>query len=416
VNVLLRAASAIVISWSWLYTLGLPRQDRGDRRALIESDIWEQCRDPSAGNLGTAASLAGRCLRGAFDDLVWRLSYEPEPRLALQPAGGAGWAEPPSMGRRSPLGRATTPIMALFAAAFLAVSIALPFEHSLALAGVVALFLALAGWHFEAAAEADEPEPGPSFWPFALAASITLTAAGLLIGWRYGAVLVAAPLALLTLARMFQAYVTSRASAHSTPPATAATTMNAASARGAAPVFEVPEGRSISRRGLLRTAFWVGAGASLAGLAATLADFLWERHPGVFGGVVAAGMASEFPPGTKTVNREGRFWLVNLTAEQGGPGFIALWRKCPHLGCTVPWEPNFVYKDPMTEKSARGGFRCPAPGPTYHQAGVRVAGPAPRSMDRMKVTINPDTGVVSVDTGAITKGAPDNAHYAVPGS
>jgi hypothetical protein len=34
-------------------------------------------------------------------------------------------------------------------------------------------------------------------------------------------------------------------------------------------------------------------------------------------------------------------------------------------------------------------------------------------MDRMEVTIDPATGRIDVNTGAITKGTPDNASFAV---
>ncbi len=106
-----------------------------------------------------------------------------------------------------------------------------------------------------------------------------------------------------------------------------------------------------------------------------------------------------YPPGSKTPIAEGKFWLVNLTEEQGGPGFLALWWKCPHLGCTVPWRESFVFPDPATGQDKRGWFRCPCHGSTYNDAGVRVFGPAPRSMDHMDLTIDPSSKRISVNTG-----------------
>jgi cytochrome b6-f complex iron-sulfur subunit len=131
-----------------------------------------------------------------------------------------------------------------------------------------------------------------------------------------------------------------------------------------------------------------------------------------FGSTVSPGNVSDFPPGSKTHFLEGRFWLVNLTEEQGGPGILALWQKCPHLGCTVPWRADFVFADPETHQSRKGWFRCPCHGSTYTDAGVRVYGPAPRSMDSMKVDIGND-GRIIVDTGDITKGSNDNPSRAV---
>ncbi len=95
------------------------------------------------------------------------------------------------------------------------------------------------------------------------------------------------------------------------------------------------------------------------------------------------------------------------------PAILALWWKCPHLGCTVPWRETFSWPDPETGQNKRGWFRCPCHGSTYNDAGVRVFGPAPRSMDHMEVSIDPSTGRIDVNTGAITKGTPDNATFAV---
>jgi cytochrome b6-f complex iron-sulfur subunit len=187
----------------------------------------------------------------------------------------------------------------------------------------------------------------------------------------------------------------------------------AQAAGGAAIAIERAEAAPISRRTILRTTFWAGLGAGLAAIGGSVVDFLYPRGITGFGGVVSAGTVSEYAPGTKTENPEGKFWLVNLTEEQGGPGFLALWWKCPHLGCTVPWRETFSFVDPATGQDKRGWFRCPCHGSTYNDAGVRVFGPAPRSMDRMQLTIDPSSGRISVNTGSITKGTPDNNKFAV---
>ena len=182
-------------------------------------------------------------------------------------------------------------------------------------------------------------------------------------------------------------------------------------AGGAAIALERVEQKEISRRGLLRITFWSGFGAGLLAFAGSLVDFLYPRGITGFGSVIAAGAIEDFPPGTKTEVNAGKFWLVNLTEAQGGPGFLALWWKCPHLGCTVPWRDNFSFVNPETGASSQGWFRCPCHGSTYNDAGVRVFGPAPRSMDRMEITIS--DGRISVNTGSISKGTEDNASFAV---
>jgi cytochrome b6-f complex iron-sulfur subunit len=148
-----------------------------------------------------------------------------------------------------------------------------------------------------------------------------------------------------------------------------------------------------------------------------MVDLLYPRGISGFGSVVSAGSVDQFAPGTKTPITKGKFWLVNLTEEQakesdpvnGKAGFLALWWKCPHLGCTVPWRPTFSFPD------KQGWFRCPCHGSTYDDAGQRVFGPAPRSMDRMQITIDPASGRISVNTGSITKGTTDNAKFTVKG-
>ena len=163
----------------------------------------------------------------------------------------------------------------------------------------------------------------------------------------------------------------------------------------------------VSRRTILKIGFWSGLGAFIAGIAACGVDMIYPKSIAGFGGTVSAGDVSKFPPGSKTQIVEGRFWMVHLTQEQGGPGLLALWWKCPHLGCTVPWKDNFVWPDPTTGAPKKGWFRCPCHGSTYTDAGVLVFGPAPRSLDTMSMTI--ENGRIIVDTGDTTHGGPDNA-------
>jgi cytochrome b6-f complex iron-sulfur subunit len=77
----------------------------------------------------------------------------------------------------------------------------------------------------------------------------------------------------------------------------------------------------------------------------------------------------------------------------------------------VPWKPTFVWPDPATGAPRQGWFRCPCHGSTYTDAGIRVFGPAPRSLDTMALTV--ENGRVIVDTGNITSGGPDNPSRAV---
>lgn len=178
--------------------------------------------------------------------------------------------------------------------------------------------------------------------------------------------------------------------------------------------------RSVGRRSFLRASLAAGlalaAGASIAGFL----GFFNRLKVTSFGGVVTVP-ASRIPlPGNEPVRiSEGKFWLVNLDGPEGdvlqaggSGGLLALYTKCPHLGCSVPWNPAFDGAQ-VGFPGLRGWFRCPCHASTYSRAGIRVAGPAPRPMDTMALTVHAD-GSVSVDTGSITRGAEDNPLRAAP--
>jgi cytochrome b6-f complex iron-sulfur subunit len=177
-----------------------------------------------------------------------------------------------------------------------------------------------------------------------------------------------------------------------------------------------PLDQDVSRRNFIRASFWGGLGLTLLGSVGLLLDFLYPRNVRGFGGPVAAGNVSLYEKGGDPVhNREGQFWIANLDPAEtrpggsgGGDGLLALWRKCPHLGCTVPWRSTFSF-----EGDAGGWFRCPCHATTYTKAGVRVFGPAARSMDTMEIEVD-DAGNITVQTGNITNGGPDNPRRALP--
>ncbi len=315
-----------------------------------------------------------------------------------------------------------------------------PTAHSLAYASASLVILGLLGWVLEARAvagpapvvepeeEEEEAAPGPSYWPVVAAVGVVGIASGLVYEWEYGSTIVAVPLALAAAggwAKAVQAeMVVSRPVAEGEVApilgrggqvymTVAPRVLAAQAAGGAAIAIERVEAPQVSRRGILRITFWTGLLAGLAVSTAAMIDMLYPRGIAGFGGIVSAGTTDHVAPGAKKEVPEGKFWLVNLTAEQGGPGFLALWWKCPHLGCTVPWKETFSFADPTTGQEKRGWFRCPCHGSTYDDAGVRVFGPAPRSMDRMELTIDPSTKRISVNTGKIAKGTPENSDFAV---
>ncbi|MBK8048684.1 MAG: Rieske (2Fe-2S) protein [Anaerolineales bacterium] len=139
--------------------------------------------------------------------------------------------------------------------------------------------------------------------------------------------------------------------------------------------------KTMTRRDLLKTtwaAFGVLAAAELGGF--SFAYMQPRLAEGAFGSIVVAGAVDDFPPGSMTHISNGRFYLARL--EDGG--FLALYQRCTHLGCTVAWE---------TDKTA---FVCPCHNSRFDQDGQVHNPPAPRPLDLFPVTI--EGGAVRVDT------------------
>jgi cytochrome b6-f complex iron-sulfur subunit len=143
----------------------------------------------------------------------------------------------------------------------------------------------------------------------------------------------------------------------------------------------------VSRRNFLGV-LW---GVSLAGLFAQAGGGLYEFFKprvaaGAFGSKINAGKANEFKAGKVSYVRQGHFYVSRL--EDGG--VLALWQRCTHLGCTVPWV------------QAEGQFHCPCHGSLYNTKGEVIGGPAPRPLDLFPIEVVNDNLVV--DTGhAITR-------------
>jgi cytochrome b6-f complex iron-sulfur subunit len=179
------------------------------------------------------------------------------------------------------------------------------------------------------------------------------------------------------------------------------------------------ESRKLARRSFLRVSAFAGLSLFVGSQIAGFLGFFNLRKPTGFGGVVNVAANRVPAPGGDPVRiSEGKFWLVNLTGPEGDVlgvggtgGIMALYWKCPHLGCSVPWNPAFNGAT-VNFPGIIGWFRCPCHGSTYSRAGVRVFGPAPRPMDTMALTVNAD-GSLNVNTGAVTRGGADNPLRAV---
>lgn len=138
----------------------------------------------------------------------------------------------------------------------------------------------------------------------------------------------------------------------------------------------------LNRRDLLNIG-WAATTLALVGQAGVALYRLFKPQiePGSFGGVIIAGQVDEFQPGSVTHVLKGRFYISRL--EDGG--ILALWQRCPHLGCSVPW------------RSADGIFNCPCHSSIFNAVGEVTSGPSPRPMDLFLVKTIDDE--ILVDTG-----------------
>jgi cytochrome b6-f complex iron-sulfur subunit len=172
------------------------------------------------------------------------------------------------------------------------------------------------------------------------------------------------------------------------------------------------EALGVSRRMFFnRTAITLMA-ASLGAFGASVVAFLWKGADGGFGSKINAGKLEDVVQSIRSNKgflylSEARAWVTEYPKGALGKaqpvyanqapvfsgmesGIVALYQKCPHLGCRVP------------ECASSQWFECPCHGSQFNRVGEKKGGPAPRGMDRFGVSTA--GGVVTIDTGAVFAG------------
>ncbi|HEX2420041.1 MAG TPA: ubiquinol-cytochrome c reductase iron-sulfur subunit [Acidimicrobiia bacterium] len=171
-------------------------------------------------------------------------------------------------------------------------------------------------------------------------------------------------------------------------------------------VVEVsPEEAGVSRRQFFNRALSATFGSFLAILGIELLAFMWPKLKGGFGASIDAGVPADLATATRTPDGgvipafipEARAYVVPVNeANLGGQfegkgvaagGLMALYQRCVHLGCRVPW------------CATSQGFECPCHGSKYDFIGEYFGGPAPRNLDRFQVEIIDDRFIIH--TGSI---------------
>ncbi|MEP6695124.1 MAG: Rieske 2Fe-2S domain-containing protein [Chloroflexota bacterium] len=148
--------------------------------------------------------------------------------------------------------------------------------------------------------------------------------------------------------------------------------------------------QGLQRRQLLRVGFAAALALSVTELVAALAPYLRVTRITGLGAPVAVGKASDIFAQFAATNdrpilfREGRFFLLHAPG-----GIIAAYRKCTHLGCTVPFD------------TALDLFACPCHGSRYDKhTAVVLRTPAPKPLQLFHIAQAP-SGALTVDTNPL---------------
>jgi cytochrome b6-f complex iron-sulfur subunit len=192
---------------------------------------------------------------------------------------------------------------------------------------------------------------------------------------------------------------------------------------GGAEAAEIAKLR-LSRRRFLRRSMLAVWGLSVTASVAGALNMLYPNLTGQFGSLLTVGTKADFPaakPNDFKINQAGIFYrqtakayVVHLAKDtefslpgttledqfaaetilkdSDGSYWIALFQRCVHLGCTVPFRDDCV------------SFKCPCHGSHYNVTGEFLDGPAPRSLDRFAFSFNGED--VVVDTGTLNNRVP----------
>jgi cytochrome b6-f complex iron-sulfur subunit len=170
-----------------------------------------------------------------------------------------------------------------------------------------------------------------------------------------------------------------------------------------------PEEAGVTRRMFFNRALLATFGGYLGLMGLSLAAFMWPKISGGFGSKVDAGPIEDIraqvflPDGSvqPLFIPDARAYVMPFDEAAGvqfegkgvvAGGLTALWQKCVHLGCRVPW------------CATSQGFECPCHGSKYNFVGEYEGGPAPRNLDRFVVEVTED-GRFVIDTGSVIQTA-----------
>ena len=180
-------------------------------------------------------------------------------------------------------------------------------------------------------------------------------------------------------------------------------------------VVEVsPEESGVTRRQFFNRAITATFGSAMGLFAINSLVFLWPKLSGGFGADIDAGLVTDLQKKVFASDGsvlplfipEARAYLVpappSLSEQFQGKkveaaGLMALFQRCVHLGCRVPW------------CAPSQGFECPCHGSKYNSVGEYFAGPAPRNLDRFVVELVGKNFIIKTGSIIETSRAPSRS-------
>lgn len=156
--------------------------------------------------------------------------------------------------------------------------------------------------------------------------------------------------------------------------------------------------RGMSRRDFFRYTWLASMGLGLGGFGAASLGFLWPTLRGGFGSKIELGNLEDLKrdiaaePGGMKYFAEARSYVLlysgtgveSVYKDFAKDGLLAIYQKCAHLGCKVPFCETSKW------------LECPCHGSRYNKAGEYKFGPAPFGLSHFPITT--DGGTVTVNT------------------
>jgi len=157
----------------------------------------------------------------------------------------------------------------------------------------------------------------------------------------------------------------------------------------------------VSRRKFFKFLGWGNFTAALGlTLGPGLVRYLYPRVLFEPSSIFKAGFPAEYPPGSVSEKFKKEPFGVWIVRKQDGE-FYALLTICTHLGCTPRW------------LGSESKFKCPCHGSGFDREGINYEGPAPRPLERVKITLAED-GQIEIDKSVKFLG--EKGQWTDPGS